>query len=52
MTRRASVSPAEHWRKIWLANGLERVNREIARRIDVAGVFPNPPALPASPAPC
>ena len=37
--------PAEHWRKIRAANGLERVNREIARRIDVVGVFPNPPAL-------
>ena len=37
--------PPEHWRKIWPANGLERVNREIARRIDVVGVFPNLPAL-------
>jgi putative transposase len=37
--------PAEHWRKIWSTNGLERVNREISRRIDVVGVFPNPPAL-------
>jgi putative transposase len=37
--------PAEHWRKIWSTNGLERVNREIGRRIDVVGVFPNPPAL-------
>jgi hypothetical protein len=37
--------PVEHWRKIWSTNGLERVNREIKRRIDVVGVFPNPPAL-------
>jgi putative transposase len=37
--------PGEHWRKIWSTNGLERVNREIARRVDVVGVFPNPPAL-------
>jgi transposase-like protein len=37
--------PVEHWRKIWSTNGLERVNREVKRRIDVVGVFPNPPAL-------
>jgi transposase-like protein len=37
--------PVDHWRKIWSTNGLERVNREIKRRIDVVGVFPNPPAL-------
>jgi putative transposase len=37
--------PAEHWRKIWSTNGLERLNKEIKRRTDVVGVFPNPPAL-------
>ena len=37
--------PAEHWRKIWSTNGLERVNKEIKRRTDVVGVFPNPAAL-------
>jgi putative transposase len=37
--------PPEHWRKIWGTNGLERVNKEIKRRTDVVGVFPNPPAL-------
>jgi putative transposase len=37
--------PAEHWRKIWSTNGLERANKEIKRRTDVVGVFPNPPAL-------
>ncbi len=37
--------PAEHWKKIWSTNGLERVNKEIKRRTDVVGVFPNPPAL-------
>jgi transposase-like protein len=37
--------PAEHWKKIRAANGLERANKEIKRRTDVVGVFPNPPAL-------
>lgn len=37
--------PAEHWRKVWGTNGLERVNKEIKRRTDVVGVFPNPAAL-------
>jgi putative transposase len=37
--------PAPHWRKIWSTNPLERVNREVKRRTEVVGVFPNPPAL-------
>jgi putative transposase len=37
--------PAEHWKKIWSTNGLERTNKEIKRRTDVVSVFPNPPAL-------
>ena len=36
--------PAEHWKKIWFTT-IERVNKEIKRRTDVAGVFPNPAAL-------
>ena len=31
--------------KIWPANPLERLNKEIKRRTDVVGVFPNPEAL-------
>ena len=37
--------PHRHWRQIWSTNPLERVNKEIKRRTDVVGVFPNPAAL-------
>ena len=37
--------PRRHWRQIWSTNPLERVNKEIKRRTDVVGVFPNPAAL-------
>lgn len=37
--------PTAHWKKIWSTNPLERVNKEIKRRTDVVGVFPNPAAL-------
>ncbi len=37
--------PLSHWKKIWSASPLERLNKEIKRRTDVAGVFPNPEAL-------
>jgi transposase-like protein len=37
--------PVGHWKKIWSTNPLERVNKEIKRRSDVVGVFPNPAAL-------
>lgn len=33
--------PEAHWRQIRSTNLLERLNREIARRADVVGIFPN-----------
>jgi putative transposase len=36
--------PREHWTQIASTNPLERLNREIKRRADVAGIFPNDPA--------
>ena len=37
--------PPEHWSKLRSTNPLERVNREIGRRSDVIGIFPNDAAL-------
>jgi len=37
--------PREHWAQIASTNPLERLNREIKRRSDVVGIFPNNPAI-------
>ena len=33
--------PREHWRQLYSTNPLERLNKEIKRRSNVVGIFPN-----------
>ncbi len=37
--------PRAHWRQVWSTNPLERLNKEVKRRSDVVGIFPNQAAV-------
>ena len=37
--------PKPHWRRLWSTNPLERVNKELKRRSNVVGIFPDDAAV-------
>ena len=37
--------PTSHWAKLWSTNPLERVNKEVKRRTNVVGIFPDDAAV-------
>ncbi len=37
--------PVDHWRRIWSTNPLERLIKEVKRRSEVVGIFPDEPAI-------
>jgi putative transposase len=44
LTAFASFPPA-HWAKVWSTNPLERLNKEVKRRTNVVGIFPDDAAV-------
>ncbi len=39
------IFPQEHWKRIYSNNILERLNKEVKRRTNVVGVFPDEPSV-------
>ncbi len=37
--------PPEHWRQLWSNDPQERLNKDVKRRTDVVGIFPNETAV-------